>query len=281
MNFTDSFCLIIYCKIPFQFEVSLLLTLKSRFGRCFMNNSHFHWNPQSHRHQMLGQNLDSVAFVLLILCVRGFPDRTNLGLELSRSTPDSCQHPTAFVASDSMWTGQITSCWHRVCCGDVCALWPNCQPSGKRPEAHQHLVVLMQRFPLWKLQWGLGRSAHISQMQSLRNSRQDVINIQDKMDGSVFILKVEDRWIRFFSCWKLQAGVFPCRANTSIKTKQADSQPTCLAHVVQNGWWYLHAVPVYISCGAVGKIWCTPASKTSSFYPLIHDLTLSFLLIPA
>lgn len=34
------------------------------------------------------------------------------------------------------------------------------------------------------------RSAHISHVQSLRNSRQDVIHIQDKMDRNVFILKV-------------------------------------------------------------------------------------------
>lgn len=72
-------------------------------------------------------------------------------------------------------------------------------------------------------QWELVRSAHISQIQSLRNSTQDVINIQDKMDRNVFIPKVGDKWVRFFMCWKLQAGVFTCRANTSIKIKQLDS----------------------------------------------------------
>lgn len=35
------------------------------------------------------------------------------------------------------------------------------------------------------------RSAHVSHVQSLRNSRQEMISIQDKMDRNVFILKVE------------------------------------------------------------------------------------------
>lgn len=57
---------------------------------------------------------------------------------------------------------------------------------------------------------------HTFQKLSLRNSRQEVINIQDKVDKSVFILKVGGRWVKFFICWKLQA-IFPFRANASIK----------------------------------------------------------------
>lgn len=169
------------------------------------------------------------------------------------------------------------SCWHRVCCGDVCALWPNGQPSGKRPEAHQHLLVFMQRFPLWKLQWGLVRSARISQIQSLRNSRQDVINIQDKMDRSVFILKVRDRWIRFFICWKLQAGVFPCRANRSFKTKQADSQPACLGNGCKTGGGIFMPFQFIFHLAQQGKY---DAHQPLKHLPVTHWYTfsLSFML---
>lgn len=62
------------------------------------------------------------------------------------------------------------------------------------------------------------RRAHVSQIQSLQNSRQDKVNMRDKMNRIVFILKVGDRWVRFF-CLLEAVGKFTCRADTGVGIK--------------------------------------------------------------